>query len=139
MTFIFAHVCKRNYHNSDTQNLVIEKICLDYDEGMMILKDFGYDLPVSVSQHLEWLVTQASFQAILHIITNAVFVSALIGLGGQFRCTDELYIPVYRSWLMLGFSTLATFGILFAMSAMSFYYVQISMSDDDTFFMLKVV
>ncbi|TGO65410.1 hypothetical protein BELL_1011g00030 [Botrytis elliptica] len=128
----------------DTQNLVIEKICLDYEGGMMILKDFGEDLPRSVLEHLEWLdsyldgslytnitvlfvlyilgcifgatvfwvgldtlerskpsnkvdfdsdvrlyMEMASFQALILIVTNAVFVSALVGLGGRFRCTDE--------------------------------------------------
>ncbi|TGO20725.1 hypothetical protein BPAE_0270g00070 [Botrytis paeoniae] len=53
--FYFAQVCKSNYHTSDTQNLVIEEICLDYDAGMMILKDFGEDLPESVLEHLKWL------------------------------------------------------------------------------------
>lgn len=63
---------------------------------------------------------QASFHASIHMITNIVFVTALVGLGDRFRCTDELCIPMTRSWLMLGFSTLAPLEILFAMSAMAY-------------------
>ncbi|KAF5873232.1 uncharacterized protein Bfra_008512 [Botrytis fragariae] len=173
--FYFAQVCKSNYNTTDSQDLVTEKICLDYEGGMMILKDFGQDLPESILKHLEWLdsyldrslytnitalfvlyilicifgttvfwvgletlrsskpsnkvefesdvkfyMYMASFQATIHIITNAVFVSALVGLGGRFRCTDEVCIPMHRSWLMLGFSTLASFEIFFAMSAMAY-------------------
>ncbi|TGO38394.1 hypothetical protein BHYA_0076g00450 [Botrytis hyacinthi] len=173
--FYFANVCKSNYNTTDSQNLVIEKICLDYEGGMMILKDFGENLPESVLERLEWLdsyldrslytnitalfvlyilvcifgatvwwvgldtlerskpsnkvefrsdmrlyMYMALFQASIIIITNVVFVSALVGLGDRFRCTEELCIPMHRSWLMLGFSTLAPFEILFAMPAMAY-------------------
>ncbi|TGO51518.1 hypothetical protein BOTNAR_0353g00100 [Botryotinia narcissicola] len=173
--FYFANVCKSNYNTADSQNLVIEKICLDYEGEMMILKDFGEDLPESVLKRLEWLdsyldkslytnitaifvlyilicitgatvfwvgldtlerskpsnkvefqsdtrlyMYMSSFQASMHMITNVVFVTAFVGLGDRFRCTDELCIQMQRSWLMLGFPTLAPLEILLAMWAMAY-------------------
>ncbi|KAF7952522.1 uncharacterized protein EAE97_002019 [Botrytis byssoidea] len=59
-------------------------------------------------------------QASMHMVTNVVFVTALVGLRDQFQYTDELCIPMHRSWLMLGFSTIAPLENLLAMWAMAY-------------------
>ncbi|TGO48725.1 hypothetical protein BCON_0231g00070 [Botryotinia convoluta] len=58
--------------------------------GLETLESSKPSKKVEFESDVKLYMYMVSFQVIIHITTNTVFVSALVGLRGRFRCTDEV-------------------------------------------------